>query len=488
MKSTFYILSCLLVLSGTLTSCQKWLDITPSDQFSSDDLYTEPEGFLKALNGIYLEMTDRSSYGEYLSVGAVDVLAHYYHINPLSHNHRYKTVSTYAYEDASTQAIFSGVWSKNYALIANANVLLEKLPAQPNNLLPEPHYSIVKGEALGLRAFLHFDMLRLFGPLWNAENVTAPTLPYALDSESEVHPLVSAENFIQHVIEDLEAALLLMENDPVRTDGVRDGESASGDNSLQFRQYRFNYFAIKTLLTRVYLWKKEEAKAYTLSQELLAEIDANNTFPFVTREAATATSGRDRMFSTEVIFSLYDMKRGTLFNNLFSSTLTSTSKLSFNLDNTNMNRVNELYDDENDYRRAIWQLRTDNSVTSLTNIKYEFASTSPDRFMMPLIRLSELYLIAAETAPDFEDAVEFLNTLRTHRNCVNLNPSNRAELIRYIGLEYRKEFIGEGQTFFYEKRIQSPTIPRADQLTGTMPMFAEDYVVPLPENEVSIRQ
>lgn len=31
------------------------------------------------------------------------------------------------------------------------------------------YYEIMKGEALGLRAFLHFDLLRMFGPVFAME-------------------------------------------------------------------------------------------------------------------------------------------------------------------------------------------------------------------------------------------------------------------------------------------------------------------------------
>lgn len=469
-------------------SCQKWLNVTPSDQFSAEDLYSSQQGYIKALNGIYLEMTDKSSYGEYLSCGPIDVLAHYYHINPRTHNHIYNTITEFKYAEAASKEISSKIWSKSYSLIANTNVLLEKILQGSDGILKEPFYSTIKGEALALRAFLHFDMLRLFGPLSDNASEDKAILPYALNSSDQVQLLVSYKQFNEYLLKDLNSALELMENDPIRSLGVRHQESPNGDNFFYFRQYRLNYFAIKSILARVYLYNKENQKAYNLAKEIIQEAKVdNNIFPFVTKASATSTTSADRVFSTEVIFSLYNTKKTVLYNELFSSLLPSTQKLSFNLDNTSLARVSELYDDENDYRRSIWQLRTDNSQTSLTNVKYEFNSAAPGSFMLPLIRISELYLILAETSPSLSEATEYLNIVRSSRNAVNLYPSNIDGLNSAINKEYRKEFIGEGQMFFFLKRTESTTLPRTDQLTGTANMFLSDYVVPLPDNEISIR-
>ncbi|WP_159635026.1 RagB/SusD family nutrient uptake outer membrane protein [Sphingobacterium composti Ten et al. 2007 non Yoo et al. 2007] len=469
-------------------SCQKWLNVTPSDQFSAEDLYSSQEGYIKALNGIYLEMTDKASYGEYLSCGPIDVLAHYYHINPRTHNHKYNTITEFKYEEAANKEIFSNIWLKSYSLIANCNVLLEKMPQESNGILKEPFYSTIKGEALALRAYFHFDMLRLFGPMYNKDISDKAILPYALNSVDQVQPLVSYQQYLDYLLKDLNSAIELLENDPIRIQGVRNQESPNGDNFLYFRQYRMNYFAMKSILARVYLYKKDNQKAYEIAKDIIQEAKFNtDIFPFVTKAAATSTTSADRVFSTEVIFSLYHTKKIVLFNDLFSSILPSTQKLSFNLDNTSFARVTELYDDENDYRRAIWQLRTDNSQTSLTNVKYEFNSTAPSSFMLPLIRISELYLILAETSLSLSEATDYLNIVRSSRNAVNLYPTNIEGLNSAINKEYRKEFIGEGQMFFFLKRTESTTLPQTDQLTGTANMFLNDYLVPLPDNEISIR-
>lgn len=483
-KKISLLVSVILLL---MSSCQKWLKITPTDQFSASELFTNKDGYLKAINGIYVDMTASRSYGQTLSVGAIDALAHYYHINSSTHN--YYEVASHIYTDSTSIRIFDGIWSSSYKMIADANVLLEKTPNSPGGILPQPYYSIVKGEALALRAFLHFDLLRLFGPVWTADKINVPTLPYALHSGTDLHPLLSPKEYLDQVIKDLEEAARLLADDPIRSSGVRHEENPTGDNSLYFRQYRLNYYAVQALLCRAYQWKQDREKTYSLAKDLLSEINPgpNSKFPFVSNANATHNTLKDRLFSTEVIFSLYTNNRNNLFNSTFSSILPKVQKLTFNLDNSDYSRVRELYDDENDYREDIWQLRTDNSITSLTCTKFEAIANAPGQYMMPLIRLSEIILMLAESSPLQAEGVEYLNTVRRSRNAVNLNPTDRNALLQFISKEFRKEMIGEGQQFYYYKRTQQANLPRIDRLTGTATMFLQNYVIPVPDSEIAVR-
>ena len=110
------------------------------------------------------------------------------------------------------------------------------------------------------------------------------------------------------------------------------------------------------------------------------------------------------------------------------------------------------------------------------------------RYMIPLVRVSELYLIAAECESDVPTALEkYFNKLRFARNCVNQNASSVEELKGLIRSEYVREFIGEGQLFFYYKRNGLQTIPDGATASGTMNMQLENYVFPLPDSETSQR-
>jgi hypothetical protein len=78
--------------------------------------------------------------------------------------------------------------------------------------------------------------------------------------------------------------------------------------------------------------------------------------------------------------------------------------------------------------------------------------------------------------------VELLNAVRSHRKLTDYPLSSSltaVEIQDEIYKEYRKEFLGEGQLFFYYKRLNLPVIDGAG-------VVANDnvYVLPLPDNEM----
>ena len=198
------------------------------------DLFEEREGFLMALNGVYLNMNSSSNYGGNLSAGIIDVMAQYYNCTTSEHN--YSGYQSYAYDSKTSKDRFETVWKTTYSQISNLNAILEHC-GDGNPVLPELYYKLIKGEALGLRAMLHFDMLRLFGPLWTEKEQAS--IPYQTSSERIVEPLLSADSVLNCVLTDLtRAADLLKDVDPVITDGARNYSGGENGNDLFYRQYR----------------------------------------------------------------------------------------------------------------------------------------------------------------------------------------------------------------------------------------------------------
>ena len=94
---------------------------------------------------------------------------------------------------------------------------------------------------------------------------------------------------------------------------------------------------------------------------------------------------------------------------------------------------------------------------------------------IPLLKLSEMYLIAAEASGD----KSYLQTLRDHRGYVNYPLDDDCDLAAEIEAEYQKEFMAEGQLFYYYKRQNLASIPFAAQA-----MNRDTYVFPVPDNEL----
>ena len=94
---------------------------------------------------------------------------------------------------------------------------------------------------------------------------------------------------------------------------------------------------------------------------------------------------------------------------------------------------------------------------------------------IPLLKLSEMYLIAAEASGD----IRYLETLRANRGYATDPLPAGANLQDEITKEYQKEFIAEGQLFYYYKRRNMAILP----ITSTS-MNRATCVLPVPDNEL----
>lgn len=139
------------------------------------------------------------------------------------------------------------IWERAYNLIANTNLIIKNCDER-REVLPDDYYQMIKGEALALRGFLHFDLFRLFGPVYGVDS-TLESIPYYKEFALDVQPTLIGTEFMKNVIVDLRAAKDLLSTDPIITNGV------AGDPSDKFkskRNLRLNYYAVQGLLSRAY--------------------------------------------------------------------------------------------------------------------------------------------------------------------------------------------------------------------------------------------
>lgn len=91
-----------------------------------------------------------------------------------------------------------------YKVIADVNGLLNSIDAR-KEVFEGNNYEVIKGEALAIRAFCHFDVLRLFGPV--PTNLPEGTiLPYVTTVSIVPNHLVSYNDFITKLLTDLDEA------------------------------------------------------------------------------------------------------------------------------------------------------------------------------------------------------------------------------------------------------------------------------------------
>lgn len=476
MKRYIYIILAMLCLPGC-----SWLDVKPYDEIAGEDLQSTENGFIRQLNGIYIEMNRDMLYGGALSVEMVEIMGGAYLIgtsNAVWGN--YSDISKYKYGTDYWRARLSETWNKSYSMILNCNLILNAID-EKKDLFSGDNYSIVKGEALALRAMLHFDMLRLFGPVYS-RNPESLSIPYYTAYTTVPEDLLPASEAAKKIIADLREARILLSDDPILTQGTRlDGPNDGSSSFLYYRPLRMNYYAVTALLARASLYFGDRKSAFTYSTEVIGAIN-KGIFSFVDRSLVTGSpEDPDRIFSSEVIFALSHASRNELFKNYYDPS--RVPNFVFRIDPDVFSKLifggSDTGGSQDDYRcRVNWIATGSNRYFYKYSDMVDYSNIR--NTMIPLIRMGEMYLIAAESRSEtLADGLAYVNQLRSNRGVSPL-PKLTQELLQY---EYIRELYGEGQLFYMYKRMFSRVLVSATESKNIKPSD-EIFVVPLPDTEM----
>lgn len=483
MKKIIYTM--IIACTTLFASCDSWLEVKPYDQIAEGELQKSEEGYQKMLNGIYIDLNSDALYGQTLSVEMIEVMGGAYTIgtdNSVWGN--YKDLSSYQYNTEYWRNRLDQTWNKAYALILNCNKILETIDGN-KNLFTDGSYYIIKGEALALRAMLHFDMLRLFGPVYSKDS-DKKAIPYYTKQTNSPEPILTAQEVMEKITADYEDALNYLANDPVKTEGTMMSSTEDGSsNFLRYRALRLNYYAVEALMARAYLYMGNKTEAFKYATDVIKTAD-QNIFPFVDKNLVIGSpADPDRIFSSEVLFALTNTSRGTIHKNFFDPS--RLPNYVFRMDDSMMSNL--VYGGaattggyQDDYRyRACWM------ATGSNRYFYKYsdmvANGSIQNTMIPIVRLGEMFLIAAESqSGDLKAGVQYVNALRRNRGVASLTTLT-PDLLKY---EYIRELYGEGQLFYLYKRLNSDIITSA---TSSKNPKASDliFVVPLPDTETENR-
>lgn len=487
--------SCLLYIAILplllLSSCNNWLKIDPDDRVMEQKLFSSREGFITALNGVYVEMSSSVLYGGQMLV-IPDILAQYY-TAAMPSEHRFVHFSNFNYSQQAVKSAYQSIWEKYYTLIVNCNTILEHCD-EGREVLGEEYYNVVKGEALALRAFFHFEVLRIWGPVYK-ENKEMICMPYAESSKIEVRPLLSAEAVYGKIKRDLtEAEAYLKESDPILSEGLLFSAGGLGEgNDMRYRNLRLNYYAVQALLARVALYCDDQPLALAYARKVVDAVqkEDDELFPFKSR----AENLDDRVYQSELLFAQYNIKRANIYQSYFSNSLSDVNVLRVDDD-----LLNQLFD-ETDFRKNYqWSKQKNPSdVEQFYLMKYKDVSLSSNpteeeklrkeyRYLVPMIRISELYFIIAECETNQEEALKAINKVRSARAVKAITDFN--QLADELDKEYAREFVGEGQLFFYYKRLAKEEIPYGTYYgwwTNYVDMSTDKYVPALPDSEKNNR-
>ncbi len=483
-KKFYYLLTLSFII--LFTSCKKFLDVKPLKEITSKDLLETRKGYETALGGLYFSMTATSLYGENLSFGTIDALAGYYEIG--SSEHKFYHLSKYDYTRSNVEGQLNVFWMQLYKIIFNANNIINSLE---NKSSLDKNELIIMGEAVGLRAYLHLELFRLYGPVISKEGISAKAIPYRKEANAVIQPFLSASDFLNNVEKDLLLAEELLENDPILISGGIANGNTAGDldyNSLlDRRRDRFNINAATALLARLYQLKGEDLKAATYAQRTIDATDAK----FVTENELAVSNTRDFRLTKEIVFGLYIRDHYKTTGVAFG-----IDDYAVNISNSltvNYNKLqNFIYTEPGDYRRVQWFQNTMNYTVFL---RYSKPPSASEQFLafrpeVSLISLSEMHFIIAEAAipADLGKALSHINIVRNMRGIQNgltvdgATPETvKEELIK----EARRQYFGEGQLFFLLKRLYHDIDLNAG---NSIAASVEIYKLPINKTELNFNQ
>ncbi len=482
MKIYNWIITVVLLLS--VCGCNDWLDVSPEDTVDEKELFATGEGYRNALNGVYRQMSLPSLYGQEMSWGLVDVMGQVYSATGLTVYNPYGiVVREYDYDNSVVEPLIQAIWSDSYNAIANCNNIVGRITGEvPSKFRGgEEEQNMIHGEALALRALLHFDLLRLFAPA-PVTNPAGNYIPYFENYPSIYEPDKSVTEIITLVERDfIRAKELIAPFDTLSGKSMLHPEkrikneyisNSVTDLFFLYRGFRMNYYAVTALLARVYNYAGEHEKAACCAREVIdARIEEYLADCFPLTDAGKV-KGNDRKRYGEVIFALSNTQNVDNYQPYYT---TGNDKL-FLADYPGC------FDDNSDVRKThltepLGAERVCNKYILPANDASVYMSTED---LIPMIRVSEMYYICAEYLyrnGETQEAIEKLDAVRVARDCTKgrLTISGSDEFKEELLKEARREFMQEGQLYFYFKRLnQKPLVSMPD----------EAFVFPLPDNEL----
>jgi len=491
-----YLLYIIAVLA--LTSCNKWLDVRSETEAKEEDLFAKKSGFCNAMTGIYMNLAERSGYGEALTMTKIEQLAHNWYNTSSDYSVANYYLCRHDYQKTEVKDAIEPIYENLFNSIVKVNVLLKNIESNADALSSSPQLKgCLEGEAHAIKALCQFDILRLFGQLPNGLGTRKVRLPYSFTTTiTEIPGYYDYDEYVRMLMADLDKAVeLLGQSDPALNYSLAILSSPVNlpgdfpDDYLQYRRVRLNYWAVKALRARVNLYLGNTDAAHKEALEVInGKTDDGSSICTLNAqydlEKGYYTLPSEGLFSLSK-YNVFSYTNGTMFG-FSSGTVTPNSHLVYS-----QAMLNELFKGVNtassNRYSLLWNRKSMTNTGEIfpTLAKYYYdtskgTASSVSQALIPIIRLSEMYLIAMETTTDLNEANSLYDTYMRDHNILLEAPAftSLSQVRDEVLNEYRREFLAEGHMFYAYKRLFAQSI-----LWQTEPMEEADYIIPLPDSE-----
>lgn len=494
MKKIRYVITA-LAMAVSMSGCEKFLDVNPKSEVVDDDMFTSAEGYEDALYGIYGKLSsDSELYGLKLSFVLPEIMSHNFFKNSSGTDPvQYLAAGNWSYIRAHYSSYFGDIWTNAYNAISFCNNIIGHAEKDGND---KYRYSkLYRGEALALRAFIHFDLLRYFAVDYNSDNETrkAKAIPYTTKYNYKVTPYSSVKEVYGYVIADLIEAEKCMEADKLLVPDVRSNVAEGFTSS---RIIHINLYAVQALLARVYFYMGDMENAGTYAEKVIE----SGKFPLMT--AADFNNYENGTLSLkETVWGLYSLYGS--YSNYCAGALIPNSGAPIEV---TKQEIENLYLDytgpagETDLRLKWFASissnnpNVKNNCVKLINKIYmpgtEAAKYSGSSYLgANMIRIAEMYLIAANAylGRNAHKTSKYMNDLVQSRGLPRFEDRGTGVAITedVIFNEFRKELYGEGQLWFNMKRLKKNIVTLDGILNGN---DDDTYTIPIPVAEDNGRE
>jgi starch-binding outer membrane protein, SusD/RagB family len=330
----------------------------------------------------------------------------------------------------------------------------------------------LRGEALFLRAFAHFELYRFYGAKYSPDGLA---MPYMEQSSMAPQARIKTAEYFQKLNRDITDAKALLPS------GITDINRA-------------NLISANGLHARIALYSENWADAETYATTYINAVPLATltTFPGIWTDANTVEQ------AYRIVRTSAQARPGNLYRN--------TSASATNIGTIVWTVSNKLYDSygATDIRKAAY-FKTDATLLAAKRPnanrpgiiigKYAggaYGSATENLVNSKMMRTAEMYLIRAEARAEQNNlagAQSDLNTLRANRitGYVNVTLSTKQQAIDEIMLERFKELAFEGHRFWDLKRRGLPVDRLSADAAGdgqTLPGGDFRFALPIPDPEM----
>lgn len=435
MRKLYHILALSTVVIMLSSCVNNWLDTTPSISVPSTTAISNYSDATAALAGMYDGLQGNSTYTHYYAAR----MFYYGDVRGDDMQARDQGMRTSpCYEMRYTVDDAPNMWNIQYNVIRRANNLILALRNGQVTDASEKEIGNYESQALAVRALVHFDLVKVYGMPYTADNgasMGVPVVTSILDGTA-----TPGRNTVKEVYEQVVNDL---------TDAIN-----SGNLSQKPTQGYINEWAAKALLCRVYLYMNENQKAFDLAEDIIAHSPYtlwNNS------QYATAWNKDNAAHANELIFEIINFNSDDWADREGIAYLYNEDGYADAICTKSF--VDMLSEDPNDVRLdAILPAQYDDKLIAKYGDNKVFINKFPARESdgemrennLPILRLSEVYLNAAEAAAklnDKQNTIKYLDPIVNRANSDKHITEAEATLERVL-IERRKELVGEGQRFF----------------------------------------